>query len=760
MINTEENSKTLKLRRIYLVFIIVVAIISIWLSIVVSWGAEEDYYQVSFWAIVLLSLFYLLADFLFFSGLKGWKKALTVILSIVLILAGSEYFTRTFMNLYPRLYTPSPALIWENTPNLNAVKDENRGFTVTTDSHGFRNDEISQDKKPGQFRIMVLGDSTAFGWPLDDRENFSYQLEKDLKRTLPGKDFRVINAAVSGYSSLQGKMLFDQQGWDFKPDLLIIAFNNDPFIDVAEDKDRLPSGKSLSLKKHLSKSALYLSMKRLFFHSRINPEDDVIIPQGKGKPRISPDDLNKIYSDMLSEAGKRGVKVMVVSLPLRGRARDFPGVAGYRETMKKTAEDNGALFVDLMKEWDNSISGVLFADDIHPDAKGHKIIAGRLSEIIQDKNLPGMPALSELKQAFDYYYSGKRDKAAGLLNKIKAENPYSYKVYSGLGKVDFKNGNLDSALASFTEALKLNPGNPDILNDIGAVYHRRKNFDEAIPHFKKAVEINPLFYPACDNLGFAYYYKGEYETALDWFNKSVELNPSFADSYMGRGKVYLENGDQDRALTNLTKAIELDNTLADAYFTRGLIYADSLVYEKALSDLNRAAQLNPDDPAAFFERSIVHYWNGDFKETLNDIETALTKGKDKNSDFHREIIQSGFIYIVKGLALLKMNLEKEGARDIRKGLAMFSRQEEGVNFILPAHGALFLKDYKKALDWFNREPDHAKHKYYGRALAYMGLGMKDKAGKDLEKSAEFLPESWERNEVMTLLSKKQDGGYK
>ncbi len=754
MINTKESKKPNKSRQIYLIIIIIFAVISIWLSIVVSWGAGEDYYQVSFWAVALLSLFYLMTDFLFLYNLKGWKKNLTVILSIILILAGSEYFTRSFMNLYPRLYTQSPALIWENTHNLNALKDENRGFTVTTDSHGFRNDETPINKKTGQFRIMVIGDSTAFGWPLDDRENFSYQLEKNLKRTLPGKDLRVINAAVSGYSSWQGKILLEEKGWNFKPDLLIIAFNNDPFIDIAEDKDRLPSGRNLALKKNIYKSALYLSMKQLFFHSRINPEDDLIIPPGKGKARVSPHDLKKIYTDMLSEAGKRGVKVMVVSLPLRGRAKEFPGVAPYREIMKKTAKENGALFIDLMKEWNNSISGVLFADDIHPDAKGHKIIADLLSETIQNENLPHLPQLSALKQAFDYYYSGKYEKAAGLMNRLKTENPCSYKVYSGLGKIDFKSGNLDSALTNLTEALKLNPDNPDILNDIGAVYHRRKNFDEAIPWFKKAVEINPLFYPAYDNLGFACYYKGEYEKAMDWFNKSVELNPLFADSYMGRGKIYLENGDQTRALENLNKAIELDNTLADAYFTRGLIYADSLVYDKAISDLNRAAQLNPEDPAIFFERSIVHYWNGDFKETLKDIEITLVKGKGENNDFNREIIQSGFICIVKGLALLKMNRQKEGAENIGKGVEMFSRQEEGVNFIIPAHGALFLKDYKKALDWFNREPDHAKHKYYGRALAYIGLGMKDKARKDLEKSAGLLPDSWEKQEVISLIDEK------
>lgn len=752
MSGAEENN-IIKSRSFYLIIIIVFAIISIWLSIVVSWGSEEDYYQVSFWAAVLLSLFYLLADFLFLSGLKGWKKTLAVLLSVFLILAGSEYLTRSFMNLYPRLYSPSPALIWENTPNLNAMNDENRDFTVTTDSNGFRNNEISQKKKKGQFRIMVTGDSAAFGWPLRDRENFSWYLQEELRRTLPDRDFTVINAAVSGYSSLQGKIFLEEKGWNFKPDILIIAFNNDAFIDVAQDKDRLPSGLNLSLRKQLYKSALYLSLKRLFFHSRINPEDDLIIPEGKGIPRISPHDLEEIYKSILIHAHKTGCKVIVVSMPLRGRTGDFPGIREYREIMRKTAEENEAVFLDLLKEWNNSLSGSLFADDIHPNDRGHRIIAGRLSEMIQDKNLTGMPEFSEVKLAFDYYHAGKYGKAAGILKKLKAENPLANRVYSGLGKIDFKQGNPDSAIVNFRKALKLNPYCPHILNDIGAVYHIRKNYDEAILHFNKAVEFNPMFYPAYDNLGFAYYYKGEYDKALNYFNKSLEINPSFADSFMGRGKVHLENGDQEKAVNDLSKAIELDNNLADAYFTRGLIYADSLIYERAISDLNRAARLSPDDPAIFFERSIACYWNGDFKKSLDDIKVSLLKGKDESGDFNREIIQSGFIYVVRGLTLLKMNRHEEGEKDIKKGVAMFFTKEEGVNFILPAHGALFLKDYKKALDWFDREPDHAKHKYYGRAKAYMGLGMKKEALRDLEKAEGFLPEGWERREVTDLLKK-------
>ena len=748
MTNKNQNLKQGKSRIPYLAIIIITAIITIYLSLIVSWKTEEDYYTVVFWGLSSLSLLYLVIDFLFLDKLRGWKKILFVACSVILILTGTEYFTRTFMKLFPRMYKPSPSLIWKNTPNLNAIEDQQQDFTVSTDHNGFRNYPASLKKPKDQFRIMVVGDSTAFGWPLGDRENFSWYLEKNLRTNFPGKDFRVINAAVCGYSSLQGKRLLDERGWDFKPDLLIIAFNNDTFIDIAQDKDRLPSSKNLNLRKIMYKCSIYTSLKRLLFHSRINPEDDLIIPPEKGILRVSPEQLKEIYETVITEAQKRNIKTITVSLPLRGMARKFPGVEKYRQIMKTTSKNKGALFLNLLEEWNNKLSNNLFFDDIHPNKKGHEIIAERLSEIILNNSIPENPETTALNEGFTLFHKGEYPQAEAQFKKAVKINPLAYKAWYGLGKVSYKTGKNDSALINYNKALKLNPNDPHLLNDLGAVWHYRQNFDKAIPYFKKAVTINPMFYPAYDNLGFAYYYMEKYDKALDCFNKSIEANPYFADSYLGRGKVYMEKGEQEKALKNLTKAISLDKNLADAYYARGLTYADSLQYNKALADLNKAAEFNPDEPVIFFERSFTHYWNGNFEKALKDIKTALNKIK---TDFNEEIIETGLIYMLRGLVKLKMNNEKEGKKDIINGMNLFLKKEICVNYTLPGHAALYLKQNKKALDYFNKEPKHAKHKYYGRAKAYMALNQKDKALKDLKKALEILPESWEKKEAAKLL---------
>jgi len=187
-----------KSRYFYILILIITAIAAIWLSLVVNWGTEENYNIVALWAAVLLTLACLTVDFLFFYHIGGWKKVLFTLISVIFILLGTEYLLSSFIHLFPRLYQPSASLIWENSPNLNAFEDEKHGFSVSTDSNGFRNREISKNKEDAQIRIMVLGDSTAFGWPHSDHKNFPWFLEKELRLIINKKDIRVINTAVSG----------------------------------------------------------------------------------------------------------------------------------------------------------------------------------------------------------------------------------------------------------------------------------------------------------------------------------------------------------------------------------------------------------------------------------------------------------------------------------------------------------------------------------------------------------------------------------
>lgn len=76
-----------------------------------------------------------------------------------------------------------------------------------------------QEKKPGEFRALFLGDSNTYGYCLEAGETFV----EALNRSLP--DVVSINLGVPGYSSYQGYRTLEKYGDALKPDLVFISFN-------------------------------------------------------------------------------------------------------------------------------------------------------------------------------------------------------------------------------------------------------------------------------------------------------------------------------------------------------------------------------------------------------------------------------------------------------------------------------------------------------------------------------------------------------
>lgn len=90
-------------------------------------------------------------------------------------------------------------------------------------SLGYRGDETVVPKPAGEFRILCMGGSTVYSWPLGDyTRSFPYLLEK----TLMAKGYshiRVVNAGVPGWSSWESLVDFEFRGLDLDPDLIIIC---------------------------------------------------------------------------------------------------------------------------------------------------------------------------------------------------------------------------------------------------------------------------------------------------------------------------------------------------------------------------------------------------------------------------------------------------------------------------------------------------------------------------------------------------------
>jgi hypothetical protein len=164
-----------------------------------------------------------------------------VAVSLVVGVAGFEVVSRIVGLSLPTLEDPSEraALFaydankgWFHTPNARSqryIHGPDAGL-VRINSLGLRGPEITRRPKPGTKRILVLGDSFAFGAGLDYPHTFSTDLSRNM-----GPDVEVVNLGVSGYSTDQELLLFEDLGSKLHANLVLLLMCDNDFEANTQD---------------------------------------------------------------------------------------------------------------------------------------------------------------------------------------------------------------------------------------------------------------------------------------------------------------------------------------------------------------------------------------------------------------------------------------------------------------------------------------------------------------------------------------------
>jgi tetratricopeptide (TPR) repeat protein len=166
-----------------------------------------------------------------------------------------------------------------------------------------------------------------------------------------------------------------------------------------------------------------------------------------------------------------------------------------------------------------------------------------------------------------------------------------------LGVAHRSKGDLDRAVADFSEAIRLDPRLAPAFYRRGTVWGERNDFDRAIADFNEAIRLDRGFWQAYNHRGVAWQRKRDYDRAIADYQEVIRLNPrhpralnNLAWLYATAAKTVLHDG--RRAVELATRACELDqwkdpeylDSLAAAYARLGDFKTAIHWQERALAD--------------------------------------------------------------------------------------------------------------------------------------------------------------------------------
>jgi lysophospholipase L1-like esterase len=281
-------------------------------------------------------------------------------------------------------------------------------ITVHINRRGLRDREHAYERSGEARRILVLGDSFAWGYGVEEPERFTQRLE-----TLLGAE--VINAAVSGYSTDQELLWYRDEGRKYDQDLVIVGFTGN---DIGHNEQQLvyaiyykpqfvqrgdgliltgypvpqtsPQGRLIYTLSQRSALGYFLVQRYFELRSAAGrlqlPAGPADAPQGGPSSAADPFGLTiALLNEMKTIAESKGATFLVVATD---RWWNGPAQADYAGLMD-ALETQGFLVLDVERLPGFDPETMLIPNDGHWNRAGHEFVAEAITEVVERQQLLG-----------------------------------------------------------------------------------------------------------------------------------------------------------------------------------------------------------------------------------------------------------------------------------------------------------------------------------------------------------------------------------
>jgi tetratricopeptide (TPR) repeat protein len=160
-----------------------------------------------------------------------------------------------------------------------------------------------------------------------------------------------------------------------------------------------------------------------------------------------------------------------------------------------------------------------------------------------------------------------------------------------------------------------------------ARYHKGE-LDEAIADYTEAIRLDPQLAYAYYGRGNAYYKKGDFDKAIADYTETIRFNPKYAEAYLYRGIAYFDVDDYENAVADLTEVLRLDPTNVSAYYERGLAHLTKGDYDSAVHDFSKRLEVHSEASCARCYRGFALAMKGEEAAAERDFSEVLRHDPD------------------------------------------------------------------------------------------------------------------------------------
>jgi len=261
------------------------------------------------------------------------------------------------------------------------------GVHVRTNSLGLRDREVSLEKPPGEFRVLMLGDSVVFSLGVEYEDSIPFQLEQLLNRQAPANTrYRTLNMGVPSYNTEQESIQLETIGLDLDPDAVVLYFATNDIEPKMWVYERRHNRLFDCMQRSYSASILNVLFRRIRANLGAPAQDIQYRSYMPGNPRWQA--IESSLRRMAVQLSERQIPLLVLS--------PGPPDAPHMQLLRELASDAGFRIEQLDGTIDPEWAGkpelfVNSASDRHCNPRGCHIMASHIARLLRDSGALARP---------------------------------------------------------------------------------------------------------------------------------------------------------------------------------------------------------------------------------------------------------------------------------------------------------------------------------------------------------------------------------